>query len=204
MSGIDDVLKDIEHLEKTPEGHAYDLRLDLSEIVLRHLDGKHWTQNQLAKAAGMRPQVLTRIIHAASNCTFETAGRILFALGIKARLVEAGEVREPVSGVALGSGTTPFIGYTLTGESIAYAVGGGRVAVLPEKMTGLMSVFKAPYRHLPVTTIGGYSQRAVASAVESGEMPIGTLSSADNEQAERLGKLLSLVSKVSQPLSTPR
>ena len=88
MTGFQDFLNDLAELEKQPESVGLDLRLDLAEIILRHLDGKNWTQTRLAAAAGMKSPFLTRITHAAQNCTFESAGRILHALGIKAKLVE--------------------------------------------------------------------------------------------------------------------
>ena len=87
-SGIRDLLSDLAEFESTPESRGYDLRLDLAEIILRHLDGRRWTQGKLARAAGMKSSFLTRITHAAQNCTFEVAGRLLFALGVNAKLVE--------------------------------------------------------------------------------------------------------------------
>jgi plasmid maintenance system antidote protein VapI len=88
MSDIQDWMNDLREFEKTSASRGQELRLDLSEIILRHLDGKNWTQAKLAKAAGMKDPFLTRIIHAASNCTFDVAGRLLFALGVHAKLIE--------------------------------------------------------------------------------------------------------------------
>ena len=87
-SGIRDLLSDIAEFEAAPESAGHELRLDLAEIVLRHLDGRQWTQRKLADAAGMKSPFITRITHAAQNCTFDVAGRLLFALGVKAKLVE--------------------------------------------------------------------------------------------------------------------
>lgn len=55
---------------------------------LRHMDGRKLTQKQLAEMADMKESFITRIVHADSNCTFDVAGRILQALGVKAKLVE--------------------------------------------------------------------------------------------------------------------
>lgn len=77
----------IDRYDNTPEGFADSLKLDLSDIVLRRIVGKV-TQASIAGKAGIKPQMMTRIVHAASNCTFKTAANILFALGVKARLVE--------------------------------------------------------------------------------------------------------------------
>ena len=83
-----DLLKDLEEFDRTPEGWSCDLRLDLADIIIRHLAEKSWTQAKLAEAAGMKQPALTRILHSDANCTFETAGRVLFALGVKGKLVE--------------------------------------------------------------------------------------------------------------------
>ncbi len=78
----------LDQYENTPDSYGIGLRLDLSEIVLRHLKN-NMTQASLARESGLSPQMVTRIVHAATNCTFETAGKVLFALGIKAQLVES-------------------------------------------------------------------------------------------------------------------
>lgn len=88
MSTIQDILNDLKEFENSPENAGYDLRLDLADIIVRHLDGQKWTQARLAKAAGMKDAYLTRVIHSAQNCTFDVAGRILHALGVQVRLME--------------------------------------------------------------------------------------------------------------------
>jgi len=52
------------------------------------VDGRKLTQKQLAEMADLKESFITRIVHADSNCTFDVAGRILQALGVKAKLVE--------------------------------------------------------------------------------------------------------------------
>ena len=101
-AAIRDLLRDLEDFDRDPASAGYDLRLDLADIVLRHLDGKRWTQKKLADAAGMKSPFITRITHAAQNCTFDVAGRLLFALGVKARLEEA-----PPDFTRVRSATTP-------------------------------------------------------------------------------------------------
>lgn len=88
MNHFQGILDDLREFEASPESRGFDLRLDLADIILRHLDGKRWTQKRLAEAAGMKPSFLTRVIHASNNCTFDVAGRILFALGVQAKLIE--------------------------------------------------------------------------------------------------------------------
>ena len=84
-------LKTAEEFENTPEGAGFSLRADLSDIIVRHLGQRGMTQTRLAEAAGMKPQQLSRVIHSSANCTLDTAGRILFALGIRAKLAESDE-----------------------------------------------------------------------------------------------------------------
>jgi plasmid maintenance system antidote protein VapI len=83
-----DLMTDLESFDQSPDGRGFDLRLDLADIILRHLNKNGITQKKLAELAGMKEPMITRLIHAATNCTFDSAGRILFALGIKGRLVE--------------------------------------------------------------------------------------------------------------------
>ena len=88
MAAFQELLNEFKAIEESPLSTGFDLRLDLSEIIHRHLGENGLTQKALADAVGMKEPQLSRILHAASNCTFETAGRILFALGIKVKLVE--------------------------------------------------------------------------------------------------------------------
>ncbi len=88
MATTRELLDNLSHFERQPQSAGFDLRFDLSKIVLREIARKGWTQKQLAEAAGMKESFITRIVHGATNCTFEVAGRILFALHIKAKLIE--------------------------------------------------------------------------------------------------------------------
>ncbi len=86
---IRDLLSDLEAFDATPQARGDDLRHDLANLIVAHLAVKNWSQSELAKKAGMKAPVITRLIHSTSNCTFETAGRIFHALGIKVHLVQA-------------------------------------------------------------------------------------------------------------------
>ena len=86
--------KALETFEDSPEGVGFGLRADLSDIIARHLGERGMSQAQFAVAAGMKPQQLSRVIHSSANCTLDTAGRILHALGINAKLGEAEETRK--------------------------------------------------------------------------------------------------------------
>jgi len=107
----------IEKFDENFEGLAYDLRLDLADIVVLALNERKWTQNQLAQMAGMKPAMLTRIIHAQTNFTADTAAKILFALGMKGKLVatpkDASEAAPPQP-KATGPSTAEPVTYVRT------------------------------------------------------------------------------------------
>lgn len=72
-----------------PRSVGLQLRLDLADIIMRHLGLKGWTQKQLAEKAAVPQCHVSRLIHADVNCTFQTAGKVLFALGVKPKLTDA-------------------------------------------------------------------------------------------------------------------
>lgn len=72
-----------ESFNESPQSIGLRFRLDLSRLVCDALDAKSWTQRDLAREAGMKESFVSRIINADSNCTFDVAGRLLFALGIR-------------------------------------------------------------------------------------------------------------------------
>src|SRR5579862_4261332 len=88
MSNTQDLLKALRSFKETPESFGLQLRLSLSEIILTQLELKGWTQKRLAEQAGVKEPVITRMVHADQNCTLDSAGRVLSALGVRAKLVE--------------------------------------------------------------------------------------------------------------------
>lgn len=80
-----------------PQSVGFQFRLDLSTLLCELLDENDWTQKQLAEAAGMKEAVVSRIVNADSNCKFETAGRLLFALGVREGEVELCRSAKPSS-----------------------------------------------------------------------------------------------------------
>lgn len=70
-----------------PSSRGLALRLDLAEIVGRELRAKGWTQRKLAEVASVKEPFISRILHSETNCTFDTAGRLLFALSVRGKLV---------------------------------------------------------------------------------------------------------------------
>lgn len=96
MSTERDILSLLDEAQANPQRVGLDLRLDLASIVIQTLAEKGWTQKDLALAAGMKEPAISRIVHSDTNCEFDTAGRILFALGIDAALT----VKEKVESTA--------------------------------------------------------------------------------------------------------
>ena len=87
MASIQGLLEALSELENSPANQGIEIRLSLADIVLRRLRELGMTQAELARKAGMKESFVNRIVHANSNCTFEVAGRLLFAVGVKAELV---------------------------------------------------------------------------------------------------------------------
>ncbi len=88
MAKTHDLLVILESYENKAESRGYELRLSLADVMLRGLRARGWSQKQLADAAQMKASFINRIIHGDSNCTFDVAGRLLFALGIHVHFVE--------------------------------------------------------------------------------------------------------------------
>lgn len=109
MTEAKDLLHILAEFEKSPQSVGIGLRLDLADLVMRHLDLMGWTQKRLAEATGMHESFISRIIHANSNCKFDVAGRIMHALGVKVRLQEAASDRLPFARPGSTAGFTPFV-----------------------------------------------------------------------------------------------
>lgn len=85
-SDVNEILQVLKDFQKTPEAVEMELRLSLSEIIIKHLKIKEWTPNQLAQATGLDESYVSDILHSDAVCTLDTAGRLLFALGVRARI----------------------------------------------------------------------------------------------------------------------
>jgi len=79
---IESILKGIEEVSDSPEGYALDLRMILADLIMAKLDERGMTQSQLAQLTGWKDSFVSRLIHADANCSTETAGRALHALGL--------------------------------------------------------------------------------------------------------------------------
>jgi transcriptional regulator with XRE-family HTH domain len=88
MATILDLRNELTKFKNSGPGVAHDLRLNLADVIFRHLQAKNWTQSDLADAAGVKAPYITRILHSSQNWTTETAGQILYALGIRLEFLE--------------------------------------------------------------------------------------------------------------------
>ncbi len=89
QNDLQDILSSIAEFEASPDYVGLGLKVDLSRLVLRSLRAKGWTQRRLATACGMKESFVSRVIHSDDNCTLDTVGRLMFALGVDIRLEEA-------------------------------------------------------------------------------------------------------------------
>jgi len=71
-----------------PASRGLHLRLMFAQIVIRRMDSEDVTPGALAAAAQTTAHEIEQIIHSDRDCTFDEAGRILFALGTTAAIVE--------------------------------------------------------------------------------------------------------------------
>lgn len=92
MANNADLIRErLAQFRRTPRGYGRVLRNSLSRIIVDRLEEHGWSQRQLAEAAGMRESFISRVIHGASNCTFDVAGRILHAVGAPAAVYDTTE-----------------------------------------------------------------------------------------------------------------
>ena len=91
MASTQDILRALDEYKRKPESYGMKLRLNLAELVIQQLNSNNWSQRDLAKRTGLKEAYISRILHSDANCTFESAGKILFALGIKAALLPESE-----------------------------------------------------------------------------------------------------------------
>jgi transcriptional regulator with XRE-family HTH domain len=74
--------------KSTHEGLSISLRIDLSRIIISRLKAKGWSQRELGLHAELKAPFVSRIVNGDANCTFDTAAKLLFALGVEAGLLE--------------------------------------------------------------------------------------------------------------------
>ena len=73
--------------EQTAVGGTLDLKHSLAAIVLDRLTALRWSADELAERVGTTGKFIVQIALGDRNCDFDIAGKILHALGVRARLV---------------------------------------------------------------------------------------------------------------------
>ena len=87
MASTQDILRVLDEYKRKPESYGMKLRLNLAELVIQQLKSNGWSQRDLAQETGLKEAYISRILHSDANCTFELAGKILFALEVKVALL---------------------------------------------------------------------------------------------------------------------
>lgn len=85
---LDELTKFLEEFDESPQGYGTQLRLDFAEIIWSSLVRKKWSQRRLSEQSGLADSVISNLVHGNKNCTLDTIGRILHALGTRATLRE--------------------------------------------------------------------------------------------------------------------
>ncbi len=96
--------------EATPDSRGLELRLNLAEIVIRRLKELRWTQEKLAHLTSINRAHISSIIHSNSNCTFNTIGRVLFALDVHVRFEVVDDTSQTSRDAARQSARTRYAG----------------------------------------------------------------------------------------------
>lgn len=81
-------VRKVEKKEAKQESRGFNLRLDLSELVLRILKRKGWSPQDLARAASMNESFIVDVLRGKANYTLDTIGKLFHALGVMPSLQE--------------------------------------------------------------------------------------------------------------------
>ena len=85
---LDELTNFLEEFDESPQGYGTQLRLDFAEIIWSSLVQKKWSQRRLSEQSGLADSVISNLVHGNKNCTLDTIGRVLHALGTRAKLRE--------------------------------------------------------------------------------------------------------------------
>ena len=110
------ILSALGEFSNTETSVGLELRLSFSELVLRKLRDKQWSQPDLADATGLKESFLSRVVNSEANCTFDTAGKLLFAFGILKPKIQPAEI--DVIPVSTGIKQLKLIGTFTSGKEI--------------------------------------------------------------------------------------
>ncbi len=92
------ILSKLGAFNRTQESVGVELRVSLSELLVRTLRIRGWSQRQLAAAADVKEPFVSRILHGNVNCTLDTIGNLLFALGVRAKFEETPRILDGIHG----------------------------------------------------------------------------------------------------------
>ena len=92
---IQEILRALREYEDTPESWGLELRLNLAEMIISALRRRGWRQGDLARKASMKESFISRVLHSNANCTLDTVGKLIHALGVNAHITEVGAVDVP-------------------------------------------------------------------------------------------------------------
>jgi hypothetical protein len=107
MKVFQDLRDDVVAFEGTPESVSQDLRMDLAELVARHLRDAGLTQTQFAEKFGKKAPYINRIIGGSQNCTLDLVGQIIFAMGLRAKLSAGPSDALPYAPIYFSKPSTP-------------------------------------------------------------------------------------------------
>lgn len=85
----DKLLAALKEFDGTAEGLFEDLKLDLTELVIRGLKQKGWSHGELSSETGISESTIDGIVMSSRNTSLRKIADILRALGMRAKLVEA-------------------------------------------------------------------------------------------------------------------
>ena len=102
-------LENIRRLAKEAAGShqsvAMELRIHFANILTTLRKQQGWTQSELARRSGLAESQISELAHADENCTLETVGKVLSALGVRGRLIAVleHEVDEQIESLVEGN-----------------------------------------------------------------------------------------------------
>ena len=82
------IRRHLSEYEKTADCIDLEIRLSLAQIVIRHMNERKITVGKLAKLTGYSTLTIEKIMFGDVNWSCKMAGKILHALGTRARLEE--------------------------------------------------------------------------------------------------------------------
>jgi predicted transcriptional regulator len=83
----------IRDYKSTPDTDKHEWLIDLAGILGEGMDELGWTQEKLSRESGVPEIRIYNLMNGTQDCTFGVATKLLFALGIKTRIVRNAALR---------------------------------------------------------------------------------------------------------------